>query len=46
MKIVTEKWQRAELKLNILFGIKKIINKVLRGEMKRILAKKPLPTEK
>jgi hypothetical protein len=46
MKVTTEKWQRAGLKLNILFGIKKIINSVLRGEIKRILAKKPLPTKK
>jgi transcriptional regulator with XRE-family HTH domain len=46
MKMVTEKWQRAGLKLNLLFKIKKIINSVLRGEIKRIEAKKPLPTEK
>jgi hypothetical protein len=46
MKMVTEKWQRAGLKLNLLFKIKKIINSVLRGEIKRISAKKPLPTEK
>ncbi|MFB0509354.1 MAG: hypothetical protein ACETVX_02560, partial [bacterium] len=46
MKMVTEKWQRVGLKLHIISGIKKIINSVLRGEIKRILAKKPLPTEK
>jgi len=46
MKIVTEKWQRAGLKLNLIFKIKKIINSVLRGEIKPIEAKKPLPTEK
>jgi transcriptional regulator with XRE-family HTH domain len=46
MKMVTEKWQRAGLKLNVLFSIKKTINNVLRGEMKRILARKPLPTQK
>ena len=46
MKMVAEKWQRAGLKLNYLFKIKKIINSVLRGEIKRIESKKPLPTEK
>jgi hypothetical protein len=46
MKMVTDKYQRAGLKLNLLFKIKKIINSVLRGEIKRISAKKPLPTEK
>jgi len=46
MKMITDKYQRAGLKLNILHKIKKIINSVLRGEIKRILAKKPLPTEK
>jgi hypothetical protein len=46
MKMVTEKWQKAGLKLNVIFGIKKIINKTLRGEIKRIESKKPLPTEK
>jgi transcriptional regulator with XRE-family HTH domain len=46
MKMVAEKWQRAGLKLNLLLKIKKTINTVLRGEIKRITAKKPLPTEK
>jgi hypothetical protein len=46
MKMVTDKWQRAGLKLNLIFKIKKIINSVLRGEIKRISAKKPLPTKK
>jgi len=46
MKMVTEKWQRAGLKLHIISGIKKTINSVLRGEIKRIESKKPLPTEK
>ena len=46
MKMVAEKWQKAGLKLNLFFKIKKIINSVLRGEIKRITAKKPLPTEK
>jgi hypothetical protein len=46
MKAVTERYQRAGLKTNILFGLKKIINNVLRAEIKRISAKKPLPSEK
>jgi hypothetical protein len=46
MKMVTDKYQRVGLKLNLLVKIKKIINSVLRGEIKRIEAKKPLPTEK
>jgi len=46
MKMVTEKYQRAGLKFHLLFKIKKIINSVLRGEIKRLEAKKPLPTEK
>ncbi len=46
MKMVADKYRRAGLKLNLLFKIKKIINSVLRGEIKRITAKKPLPTEK
>ena len=46
MKMVADKYQRAGLKLYLLFKIKKIINSVLRGEIKRIEAKKPLPTEK
>jgi hypothetical protein len=44
IKMVADKYQRAGLKLNLLFKIKKIINSVLRGEIKRISAKKPLPT--
>jgi len=46
MKMVAEKYQRAGLQLHLIFKIKKIINSVLRGEIKRIEAKKPLPTEK
>jgi transcriptional regulator with XRE-family HTH domain len=46
MKMVADKYQRAGLKLNLIFKIKKVINSVLRGEIKRIESKKPLPTEK
>jgi transcriptional regulator with XRE-family HTH domain len=46
MKILTDKYQRTGLKPNQLFKIKKIINSVLRGEIKRIASKKPLPTAK
>jgi len=46
MKMVVDKYQRAGLKLHRLVKIKKIINSVLRGEIKRIEAKKPLPTAK
>jgi transcriptional regulator with XRE-family HTH domain len=46
MKAVSDKYQRAGLKLNILYGLKKIINNVIGAEIKRISAKKPLPSEK
>ncbi|MEO0114772.1 MAG: helix-turn-helix transcriptional regulator [candidate division WOR-3 bacterium] len=46
MKMITEKYQRAGLQFHLLFKIKKVINSVLRGEIKRIESKKPLPTEK
>jgi transcriptional regulator with XRE-family HTH domain len=46
MKIVTDKYQRAGLQLNLIYKIKKIINSVLRGEIKRIESKKPLPSVK
>ncbi len=46
MKAVTDKYQRAGLQRNILFGIKKIINNIIRAEIKRISAKKPLPSVK
>ncbi len=46
MKAVTDKYLRTGLKRNLFFGLKKIINNVLRAEIKRISAKKPLPTKK
>jgi len=46
LKAVTDKYQRTGLKNNILYGLKKIINNVIRAELKRISAKKPLPSEK
>ncbi len=46
MKAVTDKYQRAGLKRNIIYGLKKIINNVIRAEIKRIEAKKPLLSEK
>jgi transcriptional regulator with XRE-family HTH domain len=46
MKSVIEKYQRAGLKTHLLYGLKKIINSVIRAEIKRIEAKKPLPTRK
>jgi len=46
MKAVTDKYLRAGLKRNIIFGLKKIINNVIRAEIKRISAKKPLPSAK
>jgi hypothetical protein len=46
MKTVTDKYQRAGLKRNIIFSLKKIINNVIRAEIKRISAKKPLPSVK
>jgi transcriptional regulator with XRE-family HTH domain len=46
MKMVVDKYQRAGLHLNLIYKIKKIINSVLMGEIKRIEAKKPLPTAK
>ena len=46
MKAVTERFQRAGLKTHLLYGLKKIVNKEIRAEIKRISAKKPLPTEK
>ena len=46
LRRITEKWQRAGLKLHLISKIKKIINSVLRGEIKRIESKKSLPTKK
>jgi transcriptional regulator with XRE-family HTH domain len=46
MKMVSDKYQRGGLKFHLITKIKKIINSVLRGEIKRIEAKKPLPSVK
>ncbi|MDH5684143.1 MAG: helix-turn-helix domain-containing protein [candidate division WOR-3 bacterium] len=46
MKAVIERYQRAGLKNHLLNGLKKIIIKVIQAEIKRIKARKPLPTEK
>ncbi len=46
MKMVIEKYQRAGLVRHLLFKITKISYSVIRAEIKRIEAKKPLPTEK
>jgi transcriptional regulator with XRE-family HTH domain len=46
MRAVVDKYQRAGLKIHILYGLKKIINSVIRAEIKRIVSKKPLPTKK
>ena len=44
--MVIEKYQRAGLERHLLFKIKKIVFSVIGAEIKRIEAKKPLPTEK
>jgi transcriptional regulator with XRE-family HTH domain len=46
MRAVVDKYQKAGLKIHILYGLKKIINSVIRAEIKRIVSKKPLPTKK
>jgi transcriptional regulator with XRE-family HTH domain len=46
MKAVTDKYLSAGLKRNVLYSLKKIINNVIRAEIKRISAKKPLPSKK
>ena len=46
MKMVIEKYQRAGLERHLIFKIKKIVFSVIGAEIKRIEAKKPLPTEK
>jgi transcriptional regulator with XRE-family HTH domain len=46
MKAVTDKYLRAGLGLNIIHGFRKIINNEIKAELKRIEAKKPLPSEK
>ena len=45
-KMVIEKYQRAGLARHLLFKITKISYSVIRAEIKRIEAKKPLPTRK
>jgi transcriptional regulator with XRE-family HTH domain len=45
-KMVKDKYQRAGFERHLLFKIEKIIFSVIRGEIKRIEAKKPLPTRK
>ena len=46
MTAVTDKYLRVGLKRNVLYSLKKITNYVIRAEIKRISAKKPLPSEK
>jgi hypothetical protein len=46
MKMVSDKYLRAGLQFNLISKIKKIINSVIYGEIKRIEAKKPLPSQK
>jgi len=46
MKMVIEKYQRAGFERNLIFKIKKMVFSVIGAELKRIEAKKPLPTEK
>jgi hypothetical protein len=46
MKMVIEKYQRAGLARHLIFKIKKMVFSVIGAELKRIEAKKPLPTEK
>jgi transcriptional regulator with XRE-family HTH domain len=46
MKMVVEKYQRAGLARHLIFKIRKIVFSVIGAELKRIEAKKPLPTEK
>jgi transcriptional regulator with XRE-family HTH domain len=45
-KMVIEKYQRAGFERHLISKITKIIFSVVRGEIKRIESKKPLPTEK
>ena len=45
-KMVIEKYQRVGLERHLLFKIRKIIFSVIGAELKRIEAKKPLPTAK
>ncbi|MDH5683756.1 MAG: hypothetical protein OEZ20_04750, partial [candidate division WOR-3 bacterium] len=46
MKMVIEKYQKAGFERHLIFKITKIIYSVIGAELKRIEAKKPLPTEK
>jgi transcriptional regulator with XRE-family HTH domain len=46
MKATTERYQRAGLKLHIIHGLRKIIINEIKAEIKRISAKKPLPSKK
>jgi transcriptional regulator with XRE-family HTH domain len=46
MRMVSDKYLRVGLQFNLISKIKKIINSVIYGEIKRIEAKKPLPTAK
>jgi transcriptional regulator with XRE-family HTH domain len=46
MKMVIEKYQRAGFERHLIFKIKKIVFSVIGADLKRIEAKKPLPTEK
>jgi len=46
MKATIDKYLRAGLKFNIIHGLRKIIINEIKAEIKRIEAKKPLPSEK
>jgi hypothetical protein len=46
MKATIERYQRAGLGFNIIHGLRKIIINEIKAELKRIEAKKPLPTKK
>jgi hypothetical protein len=46
MKMTSDKYLKAGLQFNLISKIKKIITSVVGGEIKRIEAKKPLPTAK
>jgi transcriptional regulator with XRE-family HTH domain len=46
MRMTADKYLRAGLQYNLISKIRKIITSVVGGEIKRIEAKKPLPTEK
>jgi transcriptional regulator with XRE-family HTH domain len=46
MKMTSDKYLRAGLQFNLISKIRKIITSVVGGEIKRIEAKKPLPTAK